>query len=97
MLPRCFLVAAALRALLDGAEDHTFLAALAPPTKDAPNLDALYALVKNKLKPPRNADAPRAAAWRRRGDLLATFLLDPRAADLVPGGHEKKKKTKRRD
>ena len=29
--------------------------------------------------------------------ILATFLLDPRAADLVPGGHEKKKKTKRRD
>ena len=73
----CFLVVAALRGLLEGADDATFAAALRAPG-DAPSLDALYAFANAKLRPSpatrrrrgpgtRGADAsPRSSSTRRR-------------------------------
>ena len=89
----CFLVVAALRALLEAADDATFAAALRAPG-DAPSLDALYAFANAKLRPsPATAGDPaKARAWDARRRRLAAFLLDPAA----PAAEKKKQKKKKR-
>ena len=89
----CFLVVAALRALLEESDDATFAAALRAPG-DAPSLDALYAFANAKLRPsPATAGDPaKARAWDARRRRLAAFLLDPAA----PAAEKKKQKKKKR-
>ena len=90
----CFLVVAALRGLLEAADDATFAAALRAPG-DAPSLDALYAFANAKLRPsPATAGDPaKARAWDARRRRLAAFLLDPAA----PAAEKTKKKKKKKE